>query len=189
MRAALRSSLIVVTALSSFAFGTLHDIGRAAAQDEGPAGACAKGTDESHSTLARAFMSAFATADAKVFDEILSVDYKHHSDLGEDASTPEALKQRTTEWHAAFRGGPFEIEQIIAGGDTVVVRWKRTGTQVGSFDGIGPSRKETTYAGISIFRIKCNKIAESWSESDHLGRLRAAGVITDEKLAVPSTKP
>jgi predicted ester cyclase len=71
----------------------------------------------------------------------------------------------------------------------VVVRWKRSGTQVGAFDGIGPSAVETTYTGINIFRIKCNKIAESWNESDHLGRLRAAGVLTSDKLSTPSRKP
>jgi predicted ester cyclase len=188
MRADLRCALITVCAIA-FAFGNLHDIGRVAAQEEGPAGACAKGTDQSNATLATAYMNAFAAADDRVFDEILSVDYMHHFGIGKDASTPSALKQKVAEWHAAFQGGPFDIEQVIVSGDMVVVRWRRSGTQVGAFDGIGPSAVETTYTGINIFRIKCNKIAESWNESDHLGRLQAAGVLTSDKLSTPSRKP
>ncbi|MDF2997822.1 MAG: hypothetical protein K0R27_3459 [Xanthobacteraceae bacterium] len=113
MPAALRCALIIVCAI---AFGNLHEIGRVAAQEEGPAGACAKGTDQSNATLATAYMNAFAVAEDKVFDEILSVDYMHHFGIGKDAS----------------------------------------------------------------------KIAESWNESGHLGRLQAAGVLTSDKLSTPS---
>ena len=122
-------------------------------------------------------------------DEILVTNYKHHFGIGEDAQSPAALKQKVTEWRKAFNGGAFDIEQVIVGGDMVVVRWKRTGTQVGAFGGVGPSKVETTYTGINIFRIKCNKVAESWNESDHLGRLQAAGVLTNETLSAPPAKP
>lgn len=189
MRTGLHHALSILGISAAIVLGTLHDIQQSPAQDEGPAGACAKGSEQSNSTLATAYMKAFSTADDRVFDEILSVDYKHHFGIGEDAATPAAFKRRVVEWNTAFRGGSFDIEQIITSGDTVVIRWKRTGKQVSAYEGIGPSATESTYTGINIFRIKCNRVAESWEESDHLGRLKAAGLLTSEKLSGSPSKP
>lgn len=185
MRAPLCHRLLLLAAVATFTQGALYAVVPVQAQEEGPAAACAKGTDESNAALASAYMNAFAAADDRVFDEILSTDYKHHFGIGEDAQTPAGLKQKVAEWYKAFNGGAFDVQQVIVSGDMVVVRWKRTGVQVGEFAGVGPSKVETTYTGINIFRMKCGKVAESWNESDHLGRLQAAGVLTKDKLLKP----
>lgn len=183
MRTTVGSHLLIPVTLAAILLGAASH--PSTAQDAGPAAACAKGNDESNATLATAYMNAFASADDRVFDDILATDYKHHFGIGEDAQTPAGLKQKVGEWKKAFDGGAFDIQQLIVSGEMVVVRWKRTGTQVGEFDGIGPSKVEISYTGINIFRMKCGKIAESWNESDHFGRLKDAGLLSKVKPSQP----
>ncbi len=70
MRAPLCHRLLLLATVATFTQGALYAVVPAQAQEEGPAAACAKGTDESNAALASAYMNAFAAADDRVFDEI-----------------------------------------------------------------------------------------------------------------------
>ncbi len=143
------------------------------------------GSDEANSALANAYMNAFATADDKVFDEILSTDYKHHFGIGEDAQSPAALKQKVAERRKAFNGGGFDIEQVIVGGDMVVgagsARERRSARSVAS----GRRRWRPPIPASTSSASSATRSPESWNESDHLGRLQAAGVLTNVTLSAP----
>jgi len=69
------------------------------------------------------------------------------------------------------------IEDLIAEGNEVVLRWTGTGTQQGAFAGNPPTGKQVTSTGIDIFRIANGKVVEHWSNSDDLGVLQQLGVV------------
>ena len=71
----------------------------------------------------------------------------------------------------------FTIEQMVAEGDTVVVRWTNRGRHVAPFLGIPPTNKSFTIAGIDIHVLRDGKLAEHRHVVDQLGMLQQLGVI------------
>jgi predicted ester cyclase len=57
---------------------------------------------------------------------------------------------------------------MISEGDKVVTRYKSTGTQQGTFNGIDSTGKKITIYETSIYRIANGKIAEQWGFPDAL---------------------
>ena len=107
-------------------------------------------------------------------DELLATDFVFNYAPPEVAPDLEAYKQTVTMLCAAFPG-PVAIEDMVAEGDKVAVRWAYRGTHKGEFMGIAPTRKQVTMTGISILRIVGGKIVEEWGESDNLGFMQQLG--------------
>lgn len=80
---------------------------------------------------------------------------------------------------AGFPDHRSRLEQVVAEGDAVVVRWTATGTHEGEYLGIAATGREATWTGIDVFRIDCGRIAEVWSEADGIGLLRQLGALPD----------
>jgi len=117
-------------------------------------------------------------------DEISSADAVGHSPV--EPNNPvvgiEAGKQTTTVYRAAFPDLHLTIDDMIAEGDKVVVRWSSTGTHQGEFVGIPPTGKQITSTGVVICRIADSVIVETWWAWDALGQLQQLG-------AIPSMEP
>jgi len=60
----------------------------------------------------------------------------------------------------------YEVDDLIAEGDRVVVRWRLLGTHKGSYHGIAPTGKAVTLKGIAIYRLEAGKVAERWVVTD-----------------------
>ncbi len=71
----------------------------------------------------------------------------------------------------------FTIEQMVAEGDTVVVRWTNRGRHVAPFLGIPPTNKSFTIAGIDIHLVKEGKLAEHRHVVDQLSMMQQLGLI------------
>ena len=79
----------------------------------------------------------------------------------------------------AFPDIKWTIEDIIAEGDKVMVKWSWTGTNRGSFDGFPPTNKVVHHNAINIFQFSGNKIIKAWMQSDRLGFYQQIGVISE----------
>jgi steroid delta-isomerase-like uncharacterized protein len=71
----------------------------------------------------------------------------------------------------------FTIEDVIADADQVVIRWTNTGTHVGEFAGIPATGATFTIAGIDIYRVDDDKLAEHWHVIDQLAMLGQLGLL------------
>jgi steroid delta-isomerase-like uncharacterized protein len=71
----------------------------------------------------------------------------------------------------------FTIEQMVAEGDTVVVRWTNRGRHVAAFLGIPPTNKSFTIAGIDIHTLKDGKLSEHHHVVDQLSMMQQLGLI------------
>jgi steroid delta-isomerase-like uncharacterized protein len=89
----------------------------------------------------------------------------------------DAFKQFVTAIRTAFTDGGLVVEDIFAGDDKVMVRWKRHGIHTGDFFGITATGKPIVLTGIDIYRVADGKLAENWDEVDMLGLLRQLGVV------------
>jgi steroid delta-isomerase-like uncharacterized protein len=90
---------------------------------------------------------------------------------------PEDEKRRVADYRATFSDGHTHIEDIIAEGDKVVVRWRGHGTHDGALRGAAPTGNEVTVTGINIYRIADGKIVEQWRAWDALGMLQQLGLV------------
>jgi predicted ester cyclase len=80
------------------------------------------------------------------------------------------------------------VDEMIAEGDRVMVRWTFYGTQVGEYAGLPPTNRQVTYSGINIFRIENKKIAEIWDISDRLWLWQQLGVLPEIKEAIATVR-
>jgi steroid delta-isomerase-like uncharacterized protein len=86
-------------------------------------------------------------------------------------------KQIAKEIRVSLPDSKTTIEDIIAEGDKVVIRYIMTGTHKGTFRGIPATGKKFTQTGISIYRIKDGKFLECWIINDTFGMMQQLGVI------------
>ena len=88
-----------------------------------------------------------------------------------------------------LRGFPdvrVEVEQIIASGDSVVVRTRTTGTHKGSFAGISPTNKSIVVQGCNVYEIRNGKAIQGRLYSDTATLLQQLGVLSLPKATAAS---
>lgn len=83
---------------------------------------------------------------------------------------PEAFKPVYRTFCAAFSGIRIEIDDVIAEGDRVAVRWHATMAHTGDNLGFAASGRKATLAGSSIIVVRGGQIVEGWNHMD-LGTL------------------
>ena len=133
---------------------------------------------EENKAVARRFMEdLYNDEDLTVADEIIAPDYVEHYAGGSERLGTEGLVECVTFWRTAFPGLQFTIEDSIAEGDRVVVRWTARGTHKGEYMGISPTGNQVTFSGITTFRIAEGKVQEAWWHLDDLGLLEQLGVV------------
>lgn len=134
---------------------------------------------EENKALARRFFA--EVADGRHLDraaEMMAADYRHH----DPGMPPELQTSRDTYinhfpmFTTAFPDLRTTIDDVIAEGDRVAVRWAITGTHNGELMGIPPTGKRINCSGITIQRIAGGKIVEGWTIFDTLGMLQQLGV-------------
>jgi steroid delta-isomerase-like uncharacterized protein len=105
--------------------------------------------------------------------------------LGQAAGLEGAMQK----WAMYFAGIPdltAKIEDLVAEGDKVVVRFTAEGTHEGTLLGVPPTGKRLRVSGISIYRLAEAKIVEHWEEGDRLGLLQQLGVIPTPAATAPA---
>jgi steroid delta-isomerase-like uncharacterized protein len=123
-------------------------------------------TSEQNKTLARRwFEDLFSRGDLDAANEIISADFVDHL-THEDERGLEELKHYVTIYRAACPDIQDTVEDIVAEGDKIVVRWMSRGTHQGEFMGVAPTGRHVTFTGMRLFRIAESKIAESWVNID-----------------------
>jgi steroid delta-isomerase-like uncharacterized protein len=93
---------------------------------------------------------------------------------------PEVLKRTVQMYRKAFPDVRITIDDVIAAGDKVVVRWHSEGTHLGELNGLAPTGARGSVTGISIDQWRDGKVVESWSEWDNLGLARQVGAAPPE---------
>jgi steroid delta-isomerase-like uncharacterized protein len=113
-------------------------------------------------------------------DEMFAPDYVHHDPANPDPKGvvgTEDVKRHLQELIDAFPDMQFTVEDMIAQGDDIVVRWTATCTHTGDYFGIPPTNKSATLTGMNTWRVKDGKAVEGWVSRDDLGLLQQLGVI------------
>lgn len=108
-------------------------------------------------------------------DWYFAKDVVDYSPLPGQAPGLEGLKASFGAFLRAFPDARASIEDLVAEGDRVALRFAYRGTHLGEFLGMRPSGKRFSVTGIAMFRVREGRIAEHWVELDQLGLLQQIG--------------
>jgi steroid delta-isomerase-like uncharacterized protein len=117
-------------------------------------------------------------------DQVIAEDYVGINGQKGPAAFAETIK-------ALRQGFPdiqWSIQDLVAAGDRVAVRWTWQGTHAGSFRGIPPSHKRVSDKAIAIYQFRDDKIVNAWIETDRLGFLQQIGVLPQDMGALLQTR-
>jgi steroid delta-isomerase-like uncharacterized protein len=115
-----------------------------------------------------------------VLDELLAPAYVNHTpSVPNPAPGPDGLKPIVREIRAAFPDLHYEIKDVIATEDAVVIRVIMTGTHVGDLFGLPATGRRVKVDQINIERIENGRIAEHWRVTDELSLMRQLDAIDD----------
>jgi predicted ester cyclase len=129
---------------------------------------------EENKAIVRRLYEALNKHNPALLDEFYESDYINHT---LQIRGLKSLKQLETMLWKGFSDWHETIEDIIAEGDKVCIRYKVTGTHTGEFRGLAPTGKSTKFTAVSIYRIFDGKIVESWALYDFLDFYKQLGVI------------
>ena len=139
-------------------------------------------TESNKALVARFYDEVLNGRNIALIDELAVADYTEHDPLPGQRDGREGLRDRVTMFHDGL-APTFTIEDVIAEGDRVAVRWTNAGTHVGAFLGIPPTGRSFRIAGIDIYRLTDGRMAEHWHVVDQLTMLQQLGLIPSAEAA------
>jgi steroid delta-isomerase-like uncharacterized protein len=119
--------------------------------------------------VVRRFWDAFNRQAWSELDGLTTKDYVHHSNGG--SATLGTFKLGGMRVHRGMSNYVLTIDDVVASGDRVAVRWTARGMHTGSMFGETPTGKPLTVYGMHVHRLYDGKIAEDWEVID-TGNLR-----------------
>ena len=122
---------------------------------------------ENKSIAKRFLEEAYSKGNLKVGDELLAANVVVHT-TDADLEGIEAWKQYATVYLTTFSDLNLAVDDAIAEGDKVMVRWSASGTHKG---------KEVKLTGIGIVRFSGGKIEEIWGCNNAFRIMQQLGVI------------
>jgi len=133
--------------------------------------------DQNRAIVRRYYDEVLNGRNVAVLDEIAVEDYIENDPFPGMGNGREQLKLRAGALLSAFSPCTFKIEDIVAEGDRVAVRWRSRGTQSGEFMGIPPTNRSYEIAGIDFHRLADGRMAEHWHVVDQLSQLQQLGLL------------
>jgi steroid delta-isomerase-like uncharacterized protein len=134
-------------------------------------------TVESNKRIMERFTREFlTTGDAVLAEEIISLDIVMHF-AGQQQRGRDAYLAIVAANGDAFPDLLWTVEEMVAEGDTVAVRYTMTGTHRGSFAGVPPTDKAVVAQSMAFYRLADGKIVEERAQLDMLGVLQQLGAV------------
>jgi len=132
--------------------------------------------EEQNKALALRCVDAFQRGDIAALKGIFSADYVGHMrEHTTQTQTYEMVLESPKNIMAGFSDIAIIVEETIAKGDKVTIRYTAKGTYTGADLGLPAMRKKIEISGIAIERIENGKIVEVWDFADSLRFFRQLG--------------
>jgi steroid delta-isomerase-like uncharacterized protein len=134
--------------------------------------------EDNKAVIRRLFEEVWNKGNFALIDEIVAPNFTNHDPATPDFGRgPEAYQQLATCYRTAFPNLQFTLEEIVAEGDKVAVRYTSRGTHQSELSGIAATGKQVKVTGTFISRLADGKVEESWVNWDALGLLQQLGAV------------
>lgn len=138
-------------------------------------------SNEANKAVARQYYEAGQRNDFAAWDNLCDPAMVLDPGFAEPTNGLEAVKQYTAGMHSAFPDFFLRMDDVIAEGDRVAVRWSMGGTHTVPLmtpnGSLPPTGKRVTMSGISILRVENGKIVEERVQADMLSMMQQLGVV------------
>jgi predicted ester cyclase len=137
--------------------------------------------EEQNKALALRCVEAFQKGDVVALKDIFSPDYVGHlqdntvPDNTTRTQTYEMALESCKNLSASYSDVAIIVEETIAKGDKVTIRYTAKGTYTGADLGLRDVRKKIEISGIAIERLENGKIVEVWDAPDGLRFFKQLG--------------
>ncbi len=133
---------------------------------------------EENKAIVRRFWDVWEQGNIDLVDEVLASDYVNHTPATPDLPTgPEGVKAVVSMFRSAMPDLRVVVEDMIAEGDKVAVRYTLEGTHEGELFGVPPTGQRLSIKSIAVERVSDGKIREHWRVTDSLDMMQQLGVI------------
>ncbi|HZE41058.1 MAG TPA: ester cyclase [Stackebrandtia sp.] len=107
-----------------------------------------------------------------VADEIVTDDFVFHPVPEENILGPARLRHVRDFLATAFSDVRFDVEDMVAEGDRVAVRFTMNATHSQDWHDLPATGKRFAMRGTSFFRVSDGRMAEGWNLLDSAGAMR-----------------
>jgi predicted ester cyclase len=136
---------------------------------------------ETNKSVIRNMLLALEKGDKQNVDQYIASNWVNHDPSLPPMQGLEGAKQLIELW-SAFSNRKVTIEDSLAEGDRVAMRFTISGTHTGSLMGIAPTGKTINLTASGIFRIVDGKATDNWVNFDALGMLQQLGAAPMPKM-------
>ena len=119
------------------------------------------------------------TGDLAIVDELLTEDFVLCNSEGGETAGRAAFKAGVAHHYDTMTGFRVSIDDVVAEGDRVAIRFTARGAHTGPFLGSAPSGKPLTWTGMQLLRFRDGRIASIWHQPDDLSLLRQLGRVQE----------
>ena len=135
--------------------------------------------EEKKALVSRIAADIWNRGDLEVVDEVMAADARYHGPhMPNGLGDRESWRRAIAGYRGAFPDSHVTFDELVVSGDTVVGRWRATGTHTAPLPGLPPTGKPIAIGGITIYRFSDGKIAEAWEQLDLLGMWQQLGVVS-----------
>jgi len=131
---------------------------------------------ETNKSVMRNLLLAFEKGDTQNVDKYFAPNWVNHDPSLPPMQGLEGAKQLIDLW-SAISNRKVTIEDSVAEGDRVAMRFTISGTHTGSLMGIAPTGKTIQVSASGIFRVVDGKATDNWVNFDALGMLQQLGAV------------
>jgi predicted ester cyclase len=118
--------------------------------------------------VCRFLSEAYNKGNLEIGQELLADDCVFHAS-GPDIEGVKGWKRFAAGFLSAFPDDlQITIEDTIAKGSKVAVRWTASGTQTGQLGSIGPTNRQLQWLGMALYQLPNGKIKQVWGGSHPL---------------------
>ena len=132
---------------------------------------------ENKTLVQRWFSEVWNEGRADAIDEMLADDAVIHG-LGANLQGPAEFKRFHSAYRDAYPDVTIDVDDLVAEGDMVAVRWSAIGTHRGDGLGFPATGRRVQFTGMVFVRIKEGRLVEGWNNFDQLGMLQQLGIVS-----------
>jgi steroid delta-isomerase-like uncharacterized protein len=133
---------------------------------------------EENKEIVRRFWGVWEEGNIGLVDELVGPDYVNHSPgMPNQPQGPEGIKAVVNMFRAGMPDLRVVIEDVIAEGDKVMMRYRIEGTHEGELFGVPPTGRRVSIESITVERVSGGMIREHWRVTDTLDMMQQLGAI------------
>jgi steroid delta-isomerase-like uncharacterized protein len=135
---------------------------------------------EENRTIVRRFWGVWEEGKLDLVDELVAPDYVNHSPgMPGQPEGPAGIKAVVSMFRAGIPDLKVVIEDVVAEGDKVMMRYRIEGTHEGELFGVPPTGRRVSIESITVERVSGGKIREHWRVTNTLDMMQQLGAIPE----------